>query len=94
MVMRALFWIALVSVLMPQEPDLGLGRPGTHGLMSDAVSWAYAAKPAKMCEGREAACSAGFGFLDSLQSVTVRSLVQVKADIEKEQRDRAARLGD
>jgi hypothetical protein len=94
MVMRALFWIALVAVLMPREPDLGLGRPGTQGFMSDAMSWVSAAKPAKMCEGREAACAAGFTFLDSLQSVTVRSLAQVKADIEEQQRERAMRPRD
>lgn len=97
MVLRALFWIALVSVLMPREPDLGLGRPGTHGLSSEALSWASTAvtQPGQMCRGREAACAAGLSFLDSLQGVAVRSLAQVKADIETQQRARAAtRLGD
>jgi len=26
---RALFWLGVVAFLMPHEPDLGLGRPGT-----------------------------------------------------------------
>ncbi len=30
MVLRALFWISLVAILMPHEPDLGLGRPGSY----------------------------------------------------------------
>ena len=28
MILRALFWIAVVAVFMPREPDLGFGRPG------------------------------------------------------------------
>lgn len=28
MILRAIFWIGLVALLMPHEPDLGLGRPG------------------------------------------------------------------
>src|SRR5579872_1864455 len=27
MLFRAIFWIGLVSLLMPHEPDLGFGRP-------------------------------------------------------------------
>jgi len=30
MLLRAIFWIGLVAFLMPHEPDLGFGRPGTH----------------------------------------------------------------
>jgi hypothetical protein len=91
MILRALFWITLVSVLMPREPDLGLGRPGTHGLSSDALSWASTAvtQPGQMCRGREAACAEGLSVLDSLQSVAVHSLAQVKADLEAQQRARA-----
>jgi hypothetical protein len=91
MILRAIFWVTLVSVLMPHEPDLGLGRPGTHALSSDALSWASSAvsQPTQMCRGREAACAEGLSFLDSLQSVAVHSLAQVKADIEAQQRARA-----
>ena len=28
MIFRALFWIGLVALLVPHEPNLGLGRPG------------------------------------------------------------------
>ncbi len=91
MILRALFWITLVSVVMPREPDLGLGRPGTHGLSADALSWASDAlsRPSQMCSGRETACAAGLSFLDSLQNAAVLSLAQVKADIEAQQRARA-----
>jgi len=92
MIMRALFWIALVSVVMPREPDLGLGRPGTRSISSDALSWASGAvsQTGQACRGRQATCAAGLSFLDSLQSMAVQSLAQVKADIEAQQRARAA----
>jgi len=36
MLFRAIFWIGVVAVLMPREPDLGLGRPGaSHALVPD-----------------------------------------------------------
>lgn len=90
MVLRALFWISLVWLLMPREPDLGFGRPGGHGLFSGAATGdANAlAQPAQICGGREAACATGLSLLDSLQGVAVRRLAQVKADIEAEQRAR------
>jgi hypothetical protein len=94
MVMRALFWIALVSVLMPREPDLGLGRPGTHGLASDAMAWvsSAASRPGQVCSGHQATCAEGLSVLGSLQDVAVNSLAQVKADIEAQQRERSERI--
>jgi hypothetical protein len=93
MILRALFWITLVSVLMPREPDLGLGRPGTNGLSSDALSWASTAvsQPSQMCQGREAACAEGLTFLGSIQTMTVRGLAQVKADLDAQKRARTTR---
>ena len=91
MILRAIFWIALVSVLMPHEPDLGFGRPqGTALLPSQVGEWAKAtaAAPGAACDGRQTACTAGLAFLDSLQIVAVRSLAQVKADIDQNRRQR------
>jgi hypothetical protein len=33
MILRAIFWIGVVAVLMPHEPDLGLGRPAAPDLI-------------------------------------------------------------
>jgi len=94
MLFRAVFWIALVSLLMPREPDLGLGTPGAHGFASDALAWAsQAPHDLPLCADRQSACAAGFNILDSLRTNTIRSLAQVKADIEAQQRARAARDG-
>jgi hypothetical protein len=93
MILRALFWITLVSLLMPREPDLGFGRPGAQqGIVQSTLSWATAslAQPNSVCKGHEGACATTLGVLDSLQSMAVRNLSQVKADIEQQERERAA----
>lgn len=92
MILRAVFWIAVVSFFMPREPDLGLGRPGSEqegigGLMARVE----AAEPAKACDGHESACSTGFSLFNAFQGVAVRSLDAVKVDIEQ---SKAKRTGD
>ena len=76
MIFRAVFWIGLVSVLMPREPDLGYGRPGPSAdLTSDLLSWVQpAAKPDPTAAATNAPATA-------MRSVTLRSLAQVKAEI-------------
>jgi hypothetical protein len=93
MVLRALFWIAVVAVLMPREPDLGFGRPDIGSASSDSMlsTVSSALKAPKACDGTEAACMAALGLLDRLRGAAVESLAQVKADIEEAQRERAAR---
>jgi hypothetical protein len=93
MIFRALFCIAVVWMLIPHEPDLGFGRPGTEGAsaMQSAGKWAESSLTATggSCSRQSAMCVAALGVLDSVQSVTVKGLAQVKADIEAAQRERA-----
>ena len=94
MILRAVFWITVVSVLMPREPDLGFGRPGAQSsIAQSATSWAQGAlqAPNSMCKDHAVACVGALSALDSMQSVAVRSLAQVKADIEDQERERALR---
>jgi hypothetical protein len=94
MILRAVFWIAVVSLLIPREPDLGFGRPGAQGsVLQSASSWAQnsLAAPGSACKDHASTCVAALGILDSVQSLTVRSLAQVKAEIEEQQRERALR---
>jgi hypothetical protein len=94
MILRAVFWIAVVSLLIPREPDLGFGRPGAQGsILQSAASWAQTslATPNSACKDHTSACVAALGILDSVQSVAVRSLAQVKTEIEEQQRERALR---
>ena len=92
MIFRAVFWIGLVSLLTPHEPDLGLGRPGAGtSLPSSVVSGAVTglSRAGNACDGHAAACAGGLGLLDEFQNSTVRGLAQVKADIDASVKARA-----
>jgi hypothetical protein len=86
MILRAIFWIGLVSLLMPHEPDLGFGRPGTQtaslstgsiGALIQSTTDTGAA-----CRAHQEACAGGLSLLDGFQSLAIRSLDQVRADLE------------
>jgi hypothetical protein len=91
MIFRAIFWIGLVSLLMPHEPDLGLGRPGA-GISVPAImkSWAVTglSHPGNACNGEDSACAGDLG--TDLKTVEApgqshykgRSLADVKAEID------------
>ena len=94
MIFRAIFWIGLVSLLMPREPDLGLGRPGAGTSLPSAVtSWAAIglSRPGKVCEDHTAACAGGLALFDSFQSNALRGLAAVKAEIDADRKAREAR---
>jgi hypothetical protein len=89
MILRAVFWIGLVSFLMPHEPDLGFGRPG--GALASATpasigaliqsGGAVAGSAADACTAHKAACTGGLSILDGFQAVAIRSMDQVRADL-------------
>jgi hypothetical protein len=86
MIFRAIFWIAVVSVLMPREPDLGFGRPHLGETLPTKLSSLVAqASTEQNCAADNKACTAGLALLDSFQLVTVRSLADVKADLDQSQ---------
>jgi hypothetical protein len=82
MIFRAIFWIGLVALLMPHEPDLGYGRPGAH-----LPNWLppgttiQSANPTTVCAAHAAACARGLSLLDRFQQVAVRNLDEVRADL-------------
>jgi hypothetical protein len=88
MILRAIFWIAVVAVFMPHEPNLGLGRPGATDSITSQVSGAL--KQPQTCAGREVACSALSTIVDRLKATGADRLAQVKADIEEAQAERRA----
>ena len=94
MIFRAIFWIGLVSLLTPHEPDLGLGRPGAgtpspSAMISGAVSGL--SRPGQVCNDHADACAGGLGLLDGFQANAVRGLAAVKADIDASVKARAAK---
>jgi hypothetical protein len=82
MLFRAIFWIGVVAVLMPREPDLGLGRPGASRALASNLE-----RDADLnCRDYGRTCETALGFADTFQSFAVKSLAQVKADIEEDER--------
>jgi len=99
MIFRAVFWIGLVSLLTPHEPDLGLGRPGAGTASSTPTALSSPATGLSRADGSCATvCAGGLGgmlqllHLDSNGTVTA-GLADVKAQIEADQRARALRSG-
>ena len=94
MIFRAVFWIGLVSLLTPHEPDLGLGRPGAGTLPPSPTTALSAAaglsRPGKDCGTQ---CAGGLGLLNvfHLNSDTsvAEGLASVRAQIREDRRARA-----
>lgn len=86
MVFRAIFWIGLVAILMPHEPDLGFGRPAA-GALSSLTGWptkdGAAQSAAALCSSESGACATTLSVLDSFKAVTAQNLAAVRADIER-----------
>ena len=91
MLFRAIFWIGLVALLMPHEPDLGYGRPHTAvSLPSEVTNWFNREVQAHpdLCSEHHSVCTAGTNLLSGMQSLALRNLGQVKAEIEASQHQR------
>ena len=96
MIFRAIFWVGLVALLMPREPDVGFGRPVAldSNVSSEVADWTKdtvkpnLAHPSQLCRYNTEACAKGMSLLDDFRSAAVRSLADVKADIEQNGRDR------
>jgi hypothetical protein len=97
MILRAIFWIGLVSFLMPHEPDLGFGRPGavlsaTGTAPSSIAALIQVPSVQDSCAHHAVACAGGLSILDGFQSMAIRSLDEVRADIEANRAGRVAKL--
>jgi hypothetical protein len=98
MIFRAIFWIGLVSLLAPHEPDLGLGRPGAGtSNVSSATLQSTIESLWRTDKDCGSGCAGGLGRASSLQlrvnRDVVRGLAEVKAEIAADQRARAEKLG-
>ena len=85
MILRAIFWIGLISFLMPHEPDLGFGRPSSSMAMATPSSLTALIQTSgdvqSACTDHKDACAGTLSILDGFQQFAVRSLDQVRADI-------------
>lgn len=86
---RAIFWIGLVWVFVPHEPDIGLGRPHVP-----AIAWAdkMLTNWNDACGKRATFCISATAIMDKfVRQTQTRSLAQVKAEIDASIRSRARR---
>jgi hypothetical protein len=95
MIFRAAFWIGLVSLLTPHEPDLGLGRPGAGtSLLSPATILSAASGLSRSDKDCGSACAGGLGLSTIFQLNTNRSVTAGLADVKAQiAADKAARAG-
>ena len=84
MIFRAVFWIGLVSLLTPHEPDLGLGRPGAGTALSLPASLLSASGLS-----RTDACAGACAGAPISQAGFTASLSDIKAQIEQARRARS-----
>jgi hypothetical protein len=93
MIFRAVFWIGLVSLLAPHEPDLGLGHPGAGTSPSTLPS--AVTRLTRLGQDCGVGCAGGLGLEDVLHwrdnPTLAKGLAKVKADIAADQRARAAK---
>ncbi len=85
MLLKAAFWIGVVAVLMPHEPDLGLERQAlASSVLRPAEEIPALNVPA--CRDNSRSCSVSGDFIASFRSIAVASLAGVKADLEAQKR--------
>ena len=89
MIFRAIFWIGLVSLLTPHEPDLGLGRPGAGiSLPAAFKSWSVTGLSRPECDGE--ACAGGLGGLGQWQASAGKNLADIREEIDASVKARKA----
>jgi len=90
MIFRAIFWIGLVSLLMPHEPDLGLGRPGASTQQLTPASIRSSANGLSRTDC-SSACAGLLSVFHLNSDRLTAGLADVKAQIEQDRRDRRAK---
>jgi hypothetical protein len=86
MILRAVFWIAVVAVFIPHEPDLGFGRPSAEGFLPTKATDGRLAVATLICKENPAACANGLQWTDDLRSTILNNLERVKADLKQSRR--------
>jgi hypothetical protein len=91
MLFRAIFWIGLVSLLMPRERDMGPERMfGIFGYGEHSQQNSYApGSSAGNCPDRQTFCSVTAMTAETLQSEILNDLARVKNDIETQEHARS-----
>jgi hypothetical protein len=92
MLIRAAFWIGIVALLMPHEPNVGFGRPNVAWWPGEALSWMDSAfgSPSEICKQGAACRTVLSGAMINPKDFAIRGISQAKAEIEQAERERAS----
>ncbi|GAA0548480.1 hypothetical protein FHS83_000998 [Rhizomicrobium palustre] len=80
MILRAAFWIAVVAVFIPREPDLGYGRPGALALAPKTAEWLADTLKVPPCDGHPH-CIAGLSIASDFRQAVRERLELARAEL-------------
>ena len=81
MILRAAFWIAVVAVLIPREPDVGFGRPSVPSIVPpQTAEWIAQTFKVPPCSERSQ-CLGGLSFVSDLRGALIVRLDRARAEI-------------
>ena len=86
MILRAAFWIGVVAVFMPHEPDLGFGRPSPAAFQPPkAADWAKAdlPVPVQLCAAQPQACAGAGSLTQGVRDTILSNLDRVKNELKQ-----------
>jgi hypothetical protein len=74
MILRAAFWIAVVAVFIPREPDIGYGRPSVPSMVPPkAAAWIERTFKVPPCAERPR-CIGSPSLVDNLRQAAIERL--------------------
>ena len=91
MILRAAFWITVVAVFIPREPDVGFGRPNVPSIVPPKTAeWIAQSFKVPPCSERTQ-CLGGLPFASDLRAALIERLERAKAEIHEADRAAAVR---
>jgi hypothetical protein len=81
MILRAAFWITVVAVFIPREPDISYGSPSVPSMVPPKTAqWIVQSLKVPPCDER-AHCPGGLSLAADLRQAVLESLERAKADL-------------
>jgi len=92
MILRAAFWITVVAVFIPREPDIGYGRPDAPSVVPPkAVAFIAQMLNLPPCD-EHTHCAAGLSIASDFRQAARERLERAKADLKASSPPNLSRL--
>lgn len=86
MILRAAFWIVVVALLIPREPDVGFGRPNVPSIVPPkTAAWIAQTFKVPPCSERTQ-CIGGMSAVSDLREAMIARLDRARAEIKASDR--------